>query len=120
MSRQPLKEKYEELYDIPAMRRKYESGLSFENVAKHFPISARTLQNVFKECGIPARAPTYSKANANIDKAKVIALYKGGLSTTQVANALGCRQCFVYSIIKRAGIMRSISEAARLSWRTRK
>ena len=104
----PLKEVYEEYYDVPAMKRVYDAGNSLVRTAEQFPITKDTLANVFKYCGIPTRPSPNEKHKRHLenDQEGVIEWYEGGKTLQEIRDRFKMSNSTIYAIIDMNGVDR--------------
>ncbi len=96
----------------PDIIRLYNKGVRRAIIAKRFGISTATVH--FTTKGLSRQRGVY-KDHSFINREQMVVLYQSGLSCREVGNKLGVPKGVVYRAVKRAEVVRAISEGKRLS-----
>ncbi len=96
----------------PEVRHLYNHGMRPAIIAKRFGISVSTVYITTR--GLPRQRGVY-KDHSFINREQMVVLYQSGLSCREVGNKLGVPKGVVYRAVKRAEVVRVMSEGKRLS-----
>ncbi len=89
--------------DVQSLIEKYESGMSYEDLATAFGISTRTVARHLKAAGIEIR-PAHSPRRVVVDSAALKALYESGMGYQAIAELTGIAIEMVRRRLKEAGV----------------